>query len=671
MTALGFATPIPENEALRVSTLHGYEILDTPTEEQFDRIARIAVASLKVPMAFITFIEGDRVWFKSAVGIEIEVCDREGSFCGQTINHSGPMIVKDATRDPRFMNNPFVVPEGGIRAYAGAPLRASVGVNLGTLCIFDTVPRDFGPEEQQLLSDLAAMVVDELELRQASRRAVTDREERLADIATHLPGIVFQYMIDADRVPRFTYVSPAVSDLLGVEAGQILADPRAWLARVHPDDLAGIEATTAASYQALESWHWEGRCRKPSEQYGWFRGASVPRRLPDGAVVWNGFMLDITQEKRVELGLRQAQKMEAVGQLTGGIAHDFNNLLAIIQGNAEMLTHRVGEDDLLEAITRSARRGAEMTERLLAFSRRQQLDPRSIDPGDIITSMNALLSRTLGETIDVSIERSAALWPAVADPGQLENAILNLALNARDAMPGGGRLAIRCRNIHCDDNPACQDGKRSDFVVIEVSDDGEGMSTDIAARAFDPFYTTKEVGQGSGLGLSMVYGFAEQSGGFVLLDSTPGRGTTVRLHLPRSAEPSSPMDTARKDFAPAGGGETVLVIEDDADVRATLALMLDALDYRVREASTVAHAREVLADNGDIDLVLSDVVLPGGENGDQLADELRQTRPGLPVVLMSGYTREAVNRDADGRRLLNKPFSESALADALREALVG
>ena len=179
------------------------------------------------------------------------------------------------------------------------------------------------------------------------------------------------------------------------------------------------------------------------------------------------------------------------------------------------------------------------------------------------------------------------------------------------------------------------------------------------------------MGQGSGLGLSMVYGFAEQSGGFVMLDSTPGCGTTVRLHLPRSAEPSSPMDNARKDFAPAGGGETVLVIEDDADVRATLALMLDALDYRVREASTVAHAREVLADNGDIDLVLSDVVLPGGENGDQLADELRQTRPGLPVVLMSGYTREAVNRDADGRRLLNKPFSEGALADALREALEG
>ena len=319
------------------------------------------------------------------------------------------MIVEDATRDRRFMNNPFVVPDDGIRAYAGAPLRASAGVNLGTLCVFDMAPRDFGPEEQQLLSDLAAMVVDELELRQASRRAVTDREERLADIATHLPGIVFQYMIDVDREPRFTYVSLAVSDLLGVESRQILDDPDAWLARVHPDDLPGVEPTVATSYRELESWHWEGRCRKPSGQYGGFRGASVPRRLPDGAVVWNGFMLDVTQEKRVELGLRQAQKMEAVGQLTGGIAHDFNNPLAIVQGNAEMLTHRVGEDDLLEAITRPARRGAEMTERLLAFSGRQQLDLRSIDPGEIVTSMNALLSRILGETIDVDIERSAAL----------------------------------------------------------------------------------------------------------------------------------------------------------------------------------------------------------------------------------------------------------------------
>ena len=474
-------------------------------------------------------------------------------------------------------------------------------------------------------------------------------------------------MIDADREPRFTYVSPAVSDLLGVKPRQILDDPDAWLARVHPDDLPGVEPKVATSYRELQSWHGEGRCRKPSGQYGWFRGASVPRRLPDGAVVWNDFMLDVTQEKRVELDLRQAQKMEAVGQLTGGIAHDFNNLLAIIQGNAEMLTHRVGEDDLLEAITRSARRGAEMTERLLAFSGRQQLDPRSIDPDEIVTSMNALLSRTLGETIDVDIERSAALWPAVADPGQLENAILNLALNAQDAMPGGGRLAIRCRNIHCDDNPACQDGKRSDFVVIEVSDDGEGMSTDIAARAFDPFIYDQ--GNGPRQRSRPFHGLRFRR--------AIGRLCDARQHpRMRHDRPLAPA-ALRRAVEPHGhraqGFRTGRRWRDDPGHRGRRGRPrdpgLDAGRPRL-PGPRDQHGRPCPRGPGG-QRRHRDVVLPGGENGDQLADELRQTRLGFPVVLMSGYTREAVSRDADGRRLLNKPFSEGALADALREALEG
>jgi PAS domain S-box-containing protein len=384
---------------------------------------------------------------------------------------------------------------------------------------------------------------------------------------------------------------------------------------------------------------------------------------------------DITERKSMEERLRQAQKMEAVGQLTGGVAHDFNNLLAVIMGNTELLQDRLGrEGQPLNAVLRAATRGAELTQRLLAFSRRQPLRPQVIDLGRLVSGMSEMLIRTLGETIEVESEADPDLWGALADPGQVENAVLNLALNARDAMSGGGKLTIECANAFLDDAYVAEnlEVKAGDYVVLAVSDEGSGMAPEVQAHAFEPFYTTKEVGQGSGLGLSMVYGFAKQSGGHVIIYSEEGHGTTVKLYLPRAGQASKPEEAPASEKVPRGQGEVILVIEDDPDVRNLAVQMLEGLGYRVIDVPDAASAHKVLADGTEVDLVLSDVVLPGGISGPEFAEEARTTYPDLKIIFMSGYPAEAAKRKGflgSDKVLLNKPFQRLRLAKVLREAL--
>jgi len=395
--------------------------------------------------------------------------------------------------------------------------------------------------------------------------------------------------------------------------------------------------------------------------------------LEDGSVFTVGKV--ITEKKLIEAQLQQAQKMEAIGQLTGGVAHDFNNLLAVILGNAELLAAR-GPGDLqrlIGPILHAAQRGAELTQRLLAFSRRQPLRPRAVDLRGLLAQVSALVEPVLGETITVETVTPAGLWPALADPAQLENALLNLAINARDAMPGGGRLVIECENGRLDESYAARNPEAStgDRVVLSVTDSGTGMSAEIREHAFEPFFTTKEVGQGSGLGLSMVYGFARQSGGHAVLYSEEGHGTTVRLYLPRAA--AAPLGEAVDggEALPMGRGETVLVIEDDAAVRRLVVRMLRRLDYRPIEAADAAGARAALG-REPIALLLSDVVLPGGTSGPAFAEEARDRIPGLETLFMSGYPSEAARRGdllGSDSLLLTKPFRIRQLARALREVL--
>ncbi len=382
---------------------------------------------------------------------------------------------------------------------------------------------------------------------------------------------------------------------------------------------------------------------------------------------------DITEQKEAEAHMAYAQKMEALGQLTGGVAHDFNNLLAVIHGNAELLAELDGFDDsLTNPILHAAQRGSELTQRLLAFSRRQALQPRAIDLAVLLDRMLGMLGRTLGETIEIEAEIASDLWQARADPGQVENALINLILNARDALPNGGRIKIQCTNAVLELDGAATsdpDAAAGDFVVLAVSDDGVGMPQAVSARAFEPFFTTKGPDRGSGLGLAMVYGFARQSGGQVTLDSREEGGTSVKLYLPRD-EAALDGDRSKAAGRPRHSkGENILVVEDDDDMRSvTMRILLD-LGYRVQAVADAEIARQVLSDGRHFDLLLSDVVLPGNTDGAALAREARAEKPDLKVLLMSGYAASAKGPVHKSAPFLAKPFRRNELASALREIL--
>lgn len=382
---------------------------------------------------------------------------------------------------------------------------------------------------------------------------------------------------------------------------------------------------------------------------------------------------DITEMRRMEAKLHHAQKMETVGQLTGGIAHDFNNLLAIVMGNLEDLADRLSLDDpAIRSALRATTRGAELTQRLLMFARRQALDAKAVDLNAIVCGMEDLLRRTLGEDIAVEIHCSDDLWPVLADAGQVENALLNLALNARDAMTAGGCLRIETANVTLDHEAARHvEGTPGDYVVLVVADDGTGIEPTMIGRIFEPFFTTKELGGGSGLGLSMVYGFAKESGGYVTAESTPGQGTCVRLYLPRTVSTPTAVAKAQTRDLPASQGESILVVEDNPDVLALAVSMLESLDYRVLAAENGKEALRVLEEGHAIDLMLTDVALPGGLRGPELAQRARAGRPGLKILFMSGYAGRSLDDsyDLDPERLISKPFRKRDLASRLRAEL--
>jgi signal transduction histidine kinase len=378
--------------------------------------------------------------------------------------------------------------------------------------------------------------------------------------------------------------------------------------------------------------------------------------------------------------LRQAQKMEAVGQLTGGLAHDFNNLLAGISGALELIRIRMAQgrpaeiDRYLVAAEGAAKRAAALTHRLLAFSRRQTLDPKPTDVQRLVSGMTELIQRTVGPAITLEAVDALGLWPVLIDPSQLENAILNLCINARDAMPDGGKIVIETANRVLDDREACECGLApGPYISLCVSDSGIGMPPDIVAKAFDPFFTTKPIGMGTGLGLSMIYGFARQSGGAVRIDSAPGQGTTVRIYLPRHSEAGAAKAADDEPgVAPRGHGETVLVVDDEPTVRMLVVEVLEDLGYIALEAHDAASGLAILNSRRRIDLLVSDVGLPGGMNGRQMADAARAQRPQLKVLFITGYAENAAlshGQLGSGMHVMTKPFAMEALAKRIRELI--
>ncbi len=400
-----------------------------------------------------------------------------------------------------------------------------------------------------------------------------------------------------------------------------------------------------------------------------------------------GMVLDNSErwhaEEALEINqarLRQSQKMEAVGQLTGGVAHEFNNLLQVIAGHMGLLENSIPESATSEmsfqAIHRSVTRGSELTDRLLSFSRQQPLVPRAVVISEVLAKMRDMLARTLGATIDIATDQKDDVWVAKADPDQLDNALLNLALNARDAMPGGV-ITLSAANVRIDEAQAAthEEATPGDYVVVSVADNGDGMTEQDIGHAFEPFFTTKDVGEGTGLGLSMVYGFAQQSGGFAEIESELGVGTTVRLYLPRQLPREEDQEAGVRDAtpetAPPGSG-TILLVEDNQDVLMSLAAQLTNLGYRVIEAEDGAAALAVLADEQQIDLLFTDVVMPGELSGLELARKILLLRPGLKVLYTTGYSEEIVSeagRLLDNANILRKPYDRTKLAVTISEIL--
>jgi signal transduction histidine kinase/ActR/RegA family two-component response regulator len=404
-----------------------------------------------------------------------------------------------------------------------------------------------------------------------------------------------------------------------------------------------------------------------------------------------GDLQEANRQLQVEMAARaeaeehavQMQRMQAVGQLTGGIAHDFNNMLAIVIGNLDMAQRRIaqGRTDIVRYVDNAldgARRGAALTRRLLAFARRQALSPVVTDPNTLVASMSELLHRTLGERVHLECVLAAGLWRTCVDPGQLEAAIINLAVNARDAMPEGGRLTIETANAFLDDDYAAAHSELTagQYVMIAVSDTGSGMAPEVVARAFEPFFTTKDVGRGTGLGLSQLYGFIKQSGGHTKIYSELGGGTTVKLYLPRHVGPDDAALASEPDAGqavPSGRGETLLVVEDEPGVRATAVEILAELGYHILEAGSGEEALRALESNGKVALLFTDVVMPG-MTGRELADEASRRRPGLKVLYTTGYTQNAIvhgGRLDAGVALLPKPYSADQLARKVRMVLDG
>lgn len=415
-------------------------------------------------------------------------------------------------------------------------------------------------------------------------------------------------------------------------------------------------------------------------------GSTFPMHLSvsefevDGERYFTGIIHDLTARKDAERGLQQAQKMESMGQLTGGIAHDFNNLLTVIVGNLEMLDDKLVEPlqkDLLREALEAAELGSRLTNRLLAFARRSYLAPELVNLNSFVLGLTDMLHRTIGADINLITSLRPELWSTRVDPSQVESAIVNLAVNARDAMPKGGKLVLETRNAYTDEDYAAQEVGLTpgDYVVLSVSDTGTGMSESIREKAFEPFFTTKEVGRGTGLGLSMIYGFARQSGGHASIYSEVGKGTTINIYLPRhegTADKRAGLASSEPAFP--GNGESILAVEDDDRVRRLTIARLTQLGYKVLEAANGAEALEVLQRGEQVDLMFTDLVMPGGMSGYELAEAVRAKYPHMRILLTSGYAEELANGEklsAEQLKVLRKPYRQADLAESIHKALRG
>ena len=599
------------------------------------------------------------------------------------------VVVSDAYTDPRTREFADALAERSAVAFVNTPIQEQ-GAFVALLYVSQAHARDWSEDELSFIREVAARV------RSAAERARSD--QALKELNTHLEAEVEARTAERDNFWRLSrdpfmvadaqgvwrQVSPAWTDLLGWREDELVGRTSEWME--HPDDKGMTRAEVARIAGGTTTLRFENRFRSKDGEYRWFSWTAVPaehelmycvaRDVTDAKL--QAAALAATEEQ-----LRQSQKMEAVGQLTGGLAHDFNNLLTAVTGGIELLAARVakGEYDKLDRYITMAQTGANraaaLTQRLLAFSRRQTLAPTPTDADRLIAGMEEIIDRTTGPAVETNVVSTAGLWSILVDAPQLENALLNLCINARDAMPDGGTLTIETCNKQLDHRSAAeQDVPEGEYVLLCVTDTGTGMPPEIIERVFDPFFTTKPLGEGTGLGLSMIYGFVRQSGGQIRIQSEVGQGTTMCLYLPRymgEVDPETNIGT-RNEPQRAAAGEMVLIVEDEAAIRQLMTEILEDAGYQVLEAPNGPAGVKVMQSDVRIDLLITDVGLPGGLNGRQVADAGRAVRPGLKVLFVTGYAANAAvgaGHMAEGMELLTKPFNVAELEARVHAMVAG
>ncbi|USI73372.1 response regulator [Sphingomonas morindae] len=660
----------PAREAARLAALHRLDLLDSPAEAEFDDLVALARAATGAEIALVSLIDADRQWFKARSGLTVSETPRSAAFCDHAVRAAAALVVPDAAADARFADNPLVLGAPFIRFYAGAPIFTPDGHAIGTVCAIDSRPRqDFRglPALEALARQASALI----ELRRLSHRDAQQRDA-LARELDRLWTLAHDLILLCDLEGRVIAANPAWAEVFGAIPADAPIFMRDFL--VDPAQrprLEGIADGTAFPITLDYRGH-DGMVRTIS----W-----TLRR--EGAMIY-AIGRDDTALRAAERELVQAQRMESLGQLTGGIAHDFNNLLTIVIGNLDIARRRLAGGDLgrveraLGEAGEGAARAATLTQRLLAFARRQRLAPRAIAPAVLLADMRPLIERAILETATLDMVVEDGAWPIQADAGQLENSILNLAVNARDAMAGLGpvaRLTIGAANQHVGGEEAARHGVApGDYLRITVADTGAGMTREVLERAFEPFFTTKGIGRGTGLGLSQVDGFVRQSGGFVTIDTTPGAGTLVHLWLPRSPvapDPAAPPPSQAAAQGEAPRGLCVMVVEDNDSLRQLAVETLRDAGYRVIEAHDGRAALSLFKRQAvPPTLVLSDVMMPGLD-GFSLAEEIRRRAPATEVVLMSGYAGVDGPQPAAERVALTKPFTPADLLACVRAALAG
>ncbi len=604
-----------------------------------------------------------------------------GDFVG-LLRRGHDFVVGDIEGDPRTAATPAGWRVLGVRAAVNVPVLEN-GRYVAMFFVLSERARHWTPSELGFIRNVAERARLNIERRRAEldlRRLATSLEHQVDDRTRERDRLwetSVDLLVHGDFDGTIFRRSPSWSRTLGHDPAFLAATP--YLELVHPEDVEGVIANMRvlrregrSTRRATRLRHADGSWRtidwslSPNPEGGGFNavGRDVTARLAAEA-----------SRRHLEEQLRQSQKMEAVGQLTGGLAHDFNNLLAGIMGALELMQRRLAlgqltpetQDRYIATARGAATRAASLTHRLLAFSRRQPLDPRPVDIDARVADMRELVQRTVGPTIEVQTPPAPGLWSALLDAHQLENAILNLCINSRDAMPGGGRIVISTANHDLDDGAGRErDLPAGAYVSVRVSDDGAGMSEDTRTRAFEPFFTTKPMGQGTGLGLSMVYGFARQSGGQARIESRPGRGTCVALYFPRHVGPGeAPQPPRGSSYGANERAGTVLLVEDEPSMRMLMAEVLREQGLDVREADHGAAGLRILRSPVAIDLVVTDIGLPGGMNGRQMIEAARPLRPDLRVLYVTGYAESAVVGEGlltPNDQLLTKPFALDAFA---------